>query len=64
MFNYSISTNVRATNVGVKLDVTQSVEVLAQIGARQHLVHIPQSLAMFLSSATRQVHRKLVDLFA
>ena len=43
--------NVRAANVGVKLGVTQSVDVLAQIGARQHLV---QSSAMFLSLATRQ----------
>ena len=49
------SMNVRAANVGVNLGITQSADVLAQIGARQHLVHVPQSLAMFLSSATRRV---------
>ena len=46
------SMRVRAANVGVNLDITQSADALAQIGARQHLV---QSPAMFLSSATRLV---------
>ena len=46
------SMNVRATNVGVILGITQNVDALAQIGARQHLV---QSPAMFPSSATRLV---------
>ena len=55
MFSYSISMNVRAANVGVKLGVTQSVDALAQIGARQHPVSVPLSPPMFLSLATRQV---------
>ena len=49
------SMNVRAANVGVILGVTQSVDALAQIGARQHLVNVPLSPAMFVSLATRQV---------
>ena len=46
--------NVRAANVGVKLGVTQSVDVSAQIGAGQHLVDVPLSPAVFLSLATLQ----------
>ena len=49
------SMSVRAANVGVNLVVTQSVDVSAQIGARQHLAHAPQSVEMFFSSATRLV---------
>ena len=55
VFSYSISMNVRAANVGVKLGVTQSFDALAQIGARQHLEDVLLSPAISLSSATRQV---------
>ena len=46
--------NVRAANVGVILGITPSVDALAQIGARQHLVDVPLSPVKFISSATRQ----------
>ena len=48
------SMNVRATNVGVILGITPNVDASAQIGARQHLVDVPLSPVMFLSSAIRQ----------
>ena len=47
--------DVRAAKVGVILGITQNVDALAQIGARQHLVDVLLSPAMFLSLATRQV---------
>ena len=42
------SMNGRAANVGVILGVTRSVDLSAQIGARQHLVDVPLSPVMFL----------------
>ena len=48
------SMRVRAANVGVNLGVTQSVDVLAQIGAPHHLALVPLSPVMFVSLATRQ----------